>query len=232
MQDREHLRLVLAARKSTKTRDADGREIDAIGIETQDKRGRAWAERQGHVIVDVAADVKSGTVAPWDRPKLRPWVTDPALMARFDGILAYRNDRLSRGCWSDEARIRMSAEEHRKVLVIVDGPQWPPRHDGDAWAWEAMAKQSRKEWEETRERSMRAQDELRDRGKLVGRPPFGYVSAGVKYDHTIVPTDEGRRLVPEVFRRCIDGESLATIAGWLADQSRPAARGGRGRSAR
>ncbi len=217
MQDREHLRLVLAARKSTKTRDADGREIDAIGIETQDKRGRAWAERQGHVIVDVAADVKSGTVAPWDRPKLRPWVTDPALMARFDGILAYRNDRLSRGCWSDEARIRMWAEEHRKVLVIVDGPQWPPRHDGDAWAWEAMAKQSRKEWEETRERSMRAQDELRDRGKLVGRPPFGYVSAGVKYDHTIVPTDEGRRLVPEVFRRCIDGESLATIAGWLAE---------------
>ena len=95
----EHMRLVLAARrKSTKTRDANGREIDAIGIETQDKRGREWAERQGHVVVAVAADTKRGTVAPWDRPRLKPWVTDPAMMAQIDGILAYRNDRLSRGC--------------------------------------------------------------------------------------------------------------------------------------
>ena len=94
-QGRERLRLVLAARKSTKTRDADGHEIDAIGIETQDKRGRGWAEQQGHVIVAVVPDVKSGTVAPWDRPNLKPWVTDPAKMAIYDGILAYRNDRLS-----------------------------------------------------------------------------------------------------------------------------------------
>ena len=151
--DRERLRLVLAARKSTKTRDADGHEIDAIGIETQDKRGREWAERQGHAIVAVAADIKCGTVAPWDRPNLRPWVTDPAKMARYDGILAYRNDRLSRGCWADEARIRLWAEEHGKVLMIVDGPQWPPRHAGDEWSWEAMAKQARREWEESRERS-------------------------------------------------------------------------------
>ena len=207
---------MLAARKSTKTRDADGHEIDAIGIETQDKRGHGWAEQQGHVIVAVVPDVKSGTVAPWDRPNLKPWVTDPAKMAIYDGILAYRNDRLSRGCWADEARIRLWAEEHGKVLMIVDGPQWPPRHAGDEWSWEAMAKQARKELEEIRERSMRAQDELRERGKLVGRPSFGYVSAGVKYDHTIIPTEEGRRLVPEIFGRCIDGQSLATIAAWLS----------------
>jgi|SRR5271157_266045 len=217
--DRQRLRLVLAARKSTKARDADGHEIDAIGIETQDKRGREWAERQDHRVVAVAADTQRGTVAPWDRPNLKPWVTDPAKMAQFDGILAYRNDRLSRGCWADEVRIRLWAEEHGKVLMIVDGPQWPPRHAGDEWSWEAMAKQSRKEWEEIRERSMRAQDELRERGKLVGRPPFGYVSEGVKYDHTIVPTEEGRRLVPEIFERCIDSQSLAAIAAWLEEQT-------------
>ena len=57
------MRLILAARKSTKIRDGDGREIDAIGIETQDKRGREWAERQGHTVVAVAPDTKRGTVA-------------------------------------------------------------------------------------------------------------------------------------------------------------------------
>jgi DNA invertase Pin-like site-specific DNA recombinase len=140
-------------------------------------------------------------------------------MAQVDGILAYRNDRLSRGCWADEARIRLWAEENHKILMIVDGPQWPPRHDGDAWAWEAMAKQARKEWEEIRERSMRAQGELRDRGRLVGRPPFGYQVIGDKYDKTLVPTDEGRRLVPVIFAKVIAGESEGAIARWLAAET-------------
>jgi len=166
----------------------------------------------GHEIVGIAADTKSGTVAPWDRPKLRPWVTDPSKMAMYDGVLAYKNDRLSRGVWADEARIRLWAEEHGKRLVIVDGPQWPPRHDGDKWAWEVQAMQARMEWEDGRERSMRAQGELRDRGKLVGRPSFGYAVTGTKYDHTLAPTDEGREWVPRIFGWVIDGHSLATIA--------------------
>ena len=105
--------------------------------------------------MDVAADIKSGTVAPWDRKNLRAWVTDPGKMVQYDGILAYKNDRLSRGCWADEARIRLWAEEHGKVLVIVDGPQWPPRHPGDKWQWEAMADQARREWEDIQRRNAR-----------------------------------------------------------------------------
>jgi DNA invertase Pin-like site-specific DNA recombinase len=205
------MRLLLAARLSTLQK--DGR--DGIGIETQDRRGREWAERQGHEVIDVAADTRSGTVAPWDRPNLAPWVTDAALMARYDGILAYKNDRLSRGVWADEARIRLWAEENRKTLVIVDGPQWPPRHDGDSWAWEAMAKQARKEWEDGRERSIRALNELIERGKLAGRPPWGYTSEGEEYDRRAVPTDDGRAYVPQIFSRVIAGDSLATVAAWL-----------------
>lgn len=210
------MRLLIAARLS---RVATRQDTEGLGIDTQDKRSRQWAEANGHEVIGIAADHRSGTIAPWDRKHLRPWVTQPAKMALYDGILAYKNDRLSRGAWSDEARIRQWAEEHGKRLIIVDGPQWPPRHDGDEWSWEAMAKQARKEWESIRERSMRAQGELRERGKLVGRPPFGYVSTGEKYDHTIEPTEEGRLLVPEIFARCIAGQSLATIAGWLAEQT-------------
>jgi site-specific DNA recombinase len=221
------MRLLLAARLSRKQ--ANGQE--GLGIETQDKRGKEWAERtrdpatgKPHVIVGVAADTKSGTVAPWDRPNLKPWVTDPALMATYDGILAYRNDRLSRGCWSDEVRIRLWAEEHGKHLVIVDGPQWPPRNDGDAWGWEAMAKQARKEWEEMRERTVRALDELRDDGKLTNRPPWGYKSFGEKYDHSMVPTDLGREYIPEIYKRVIAGDSLGNIAAWLTSEGVPCSR--------
>ena len=211
----QNLRLLLAARKSNKVTDENGRQIRSIGIETQDERGRQWAADNGQTIVDIAADVKSGKVAPWDRPNLRPWVTDPARMALYDGILAYSNDRLSRGCWADEARIRLWAEEHGKRLIIVNGPQWPPRNQGDEWNWEANAKQAAREWEETQERIKRAQGKLRAGGKFMGRPPWGYRSVGVKYDHWLEPTEEGRLIVPEIYRRVIGGDSLETIARWL-----------------
>jgi hypothetical protein len=75
--DETPLRLLLAARSSRKPRkDANGEPTrdEGLGIQTQDELARKWAEREGHVIVDVAADTASGSVPPWDRKKLRPWV--------------------------------------------------------------------------------------------------------------------------------------------------------------
>ena len=63
---------------------------------------------------------------------------------------------------------------------------------------------------------------LRDRGKLVGRPSFGYAVTGTKYDHTLAPTDEGREWVPRIFGWVIDGHNLATIAKRLDSAGVPA----------
>ena len=217
--DRDHMRLLVAARKSNKVRDRDGHERLSVSIEIQDRRATEWAGRNGHAIVDVAADIKSGTVAPWDRKNLRAWVTEPGKMVQYDGILAYKNDRLSRGCWADEARIRLWAEEHGKVLVIVDGPQWPPRHPGDKWQWEAMADQARREWEDIQRRNAETQAELRSRGALIGRTPWGYRVGGVKYAKTLVPTAQGRRLIPQIYARVIEGQSLVTVCRWLEEKT-------------
>ena len=73
---------------------------------------------------------------------------------------------------------------------------------------------------------MRAQKELITRGKLVGNAPWGYEIAGEKYDKTIVPTDLGRKVIPEIFSRCINGQSLADIAEWLDSEGIPTAKGG------
>lgn len=59
-------------------------------------------------------------------------------------------------------------------------------------------------------------DTIRANGGLVGRPPFGYTSTGPKMNRRLVPTDDGRRLIPEIFARVIAGESLGTIAEWLS----------------
>lgn len=234
---RENMRLLLAARLSRKPKKD---EVLALGIaiESQDKRAREWALANGHEVIDTAADYKSGTVAPWDRPQLRKWVTEPEKMVQYDGILAYKNDRLSRGAWDDEVRIRQWAEANNKILVIADGPQWPARHDGDFWGWTAMAKQARQEWEDIRRRSMEKQAELIAAHSLVGKPPWGYISVGTKYDKTIIPTDECRLYAPQIFERIASGDpvmrqaiakgwSLAKVCRWLDSEDVKSVRGGK-----
>lgn len=218
------MKVILAARLSALQKHGQ----QGLGLDTQDQDGRAWAERtvdpetgKPHEVIAVAADTKSGTVAPWDRPRLRPWVTDPVKMAQYDGIVAVKNDRLSRGCWADEARIRLWAEENGKRLIIVDGPQWPPRHDGDKWQWEAMADQARKEWEAIQRRLVKMRNELRERGHLVGRPIFGYEVAGDLYKKTLVPSEIGRIYVPIMYARVIAGASCNAIAKWLDAEGVP-----------
>jgi hypothetical protein len=60
---------------------------------------------------------------------------------------------------------------------------------------------------------------IRHNGSNPGRAPWGYVSVGDKYHKRLEPTDEGRRLVPEVFERVANGDSLATVGAWLASET-------------
>jgi DNA invertase Pin-like site-specific DNA recombinase len=208
--------VIIASRLSRRIlRDRKRHTYDGIGMDTQDKYSKEWCERQGHNVVSITHDYKSGTVAPWDRKDLRPWVTDPSRMQKYQGIVAFKHDRLSRGEWEDESRIRQWASANGKVLMIVDGPQWPPRNDGEFWQWEAGAQAAHKELVEIRERNMRTQGELRERGRAIGRPPRGYVVVGEDYDKTFEPTEDSLIWVPEMFRRIEDGESCRTVAAWL-----------------
>jgi site-specific DNA recombinase len=215
------LNVIIAARLSRKVGKYQG-----IGNKTQDQYSQEWASRQRDIqtihgvyrqinVVDTVADIKSGRVAPWDRKNLRPWVTEPVKMAQYDAIIAYKNDRLSRGAFEDESRIRQWASDNGKVLIIVDGPQWPARNQGDFWAWTAMAKQAEEEWNSIQERILRMQGALRADGSLVGLAAFGLDIVGEKYDKTLASNDIGRRYVPDIFQRIADGESLRQVSAWL-----------------
>src|SRR5271165_3206988 len=63
------------------------------GLDSQEREVIQWAERHGHEVVGIAADHKTGKSHLWDRPKLRPWVTDPGLLAQYDAIVALKVDR-------------------------------------------------------------------------------------------------------------------------------------------
>ena len=208
-------RWVVAARLS-RVRKKDRERGDALinGIQTQDIRSTEWAQYEGHVIVHVTRDKNvSGAVAPWERPELGPWLTDPVKLVQYDGIVAFDVSRLSRE-YFDLAWLRKWAEEnHKKLYVIKERLHWPDNRDGTLWG--VAAERAYEERQEIIERITRELGALREAGKLTGRAPFGYVSAGEKYDHYLVPTDEGRKYVPLIFQHCIDGWSLKTIAEWL-----------------
>jgi DNA invertase Pin-like site-specific DNA recombinase len=66
-----------------------------------------------------------------------------------------------------------------------------------------------------------AHNRSRANGALVSRYPFGYTGTGPKYHRALVPTKIGREYVPQIFARCIAGESAASIAAWLTREGVP-----------
>jgi DNA invertase Pin-like site-specific DNA recombinase len=162
------MRVIIVARLSKQ-----GRGDAQTGIETQDEYARHWAESKGYKVVALIADKRSGIVQPWDRPNLKPWVTDPTLLAKYDSIVAYRLDRLSRGDNKSTSEIEAWAYKYGKQLLTEDGLVFPC--EGAAGIrWDVTKRIAHEEWLEISERNTRMQAYLRQEGFQVGKAPTGY----------------------------------------------------------
>ena len=206
--------VIIAARLS-QLHDERGQQI---GIDTQDEDAQEWAEHNDHNVVATVADAKSGTSAMWDRPNLRPWVTQPDLMAKYQGIVAAKQDRLSRADWSDEVELRQWADRHHKTLFIVEPEMiWPPRedahHDDDVANWNRGAESAHREWRNTSRRYRRMQKGKIARGSVVGRATYGLrIMPGVNEKgqaiKTLAPYEPEAKIIREATRRYLSGETI------------------------
>jgi site-specific DNA recombinase len=207
------MRVIIAARLSQK---ADRQ----TGIESQDELTREWAERNGHTVVATVADRKSGTVQPWDRPKLRPWVTDPVKMAQFDAVVGYRFDRLSRGDNQSTNQIEQWAFDNGKQLLTEDGLVFPCE-GADGIRWDMAKRLAHEEWLTISGRYRRMQSFLRANDYFVGRPPYGYAVVPKDKHKTLAPDPIKGPVVREMVDRYLDGDSLRDIARWLESSGAP-----------
>ena len=97
--------------------------------------------------------------------------------------------------------------------MIKERLRWPENRDDTLWG--VAAERAYEERQEIMQRTKTELDALRDAGKLVGRAPFGFTIAGERYDRKLVPTEIGRKYIPQIYQKCIDGWSMAQIAAWL-----------------
>jgi site-specific DNA recombinase len=205
------LNLVLAGRLSQKA-------AGQTGLDTQDEDARAMAIRNGHTIVAAAADHISGRVSPFNRPKLGPWLTDPALIATHDGILASKIDRLTRHRDWD---VRQWAEQNGKKIVIAQ-PElvWPPE-PGDLATpiiWDNLVNIAVSEWENASMRYRRMHKALLDQAFFVGKRPYGYEIVKVEgTEHkTLRPHPIHAAVVRTIFQMYLTEKwSVRQIAEWL-----------------
>ena len=245
------MEVIIAARRSQKAK-----HYTQVGIESQDEDARDWAEDEGHTVIATVPDTASGKKAMWQRKNLKPWVTQPQLMMRYQGIVAAKQDRLSRADWEDEEALRAWATKHGKTLFIVDkNLRWPPRddpryHDDDVANWHRGAEEAHREWTTDSRRYTRMHRKLISDNHLNSRAPYGYRIYGIncnespcrcyerkEEDHKkLVIYEPEAELIREAVRRYLGGESLVKISdvlGWnfqtLAKRLRnPAIAGRRG----
>jgi DNA invertase Pin-like site-specific DNA recombinase len=91
----------------------------------------------------------------------------------------------------------------------------------------AAQHQAHKESKDKQDRAFMTRQYIRSNGGIVSRPPFGYTVEGPKYGKYFVINESLRTIVETIFAKCIEGDSLVTIAKWLDSEGVPTARGGK-----
>jgi hypothetical protein len=235
---RIHVRDVIVLARKSRTRKGRAE----TSIESQDEDARDWADEQDDLnVIATVPDYASGKKAMWERPNARPWVTQPDLMAKYQGIVVSKHDRLSRADWRDEGDLRRWAEDNHKALFLVEKElRWPPRqgahYDDDVANWNREAEASNREWINNSLRWKRANRKLISDNYVTGRAPYGYRIMGVDCrevpcrcfekkidDHkTLTIWEPEAKIVREIVERYLAGETVEIIAKTLNARGEPA----------
>ena len=87
--------------------------------ERQNEQISLTAKVRGDTITGTAEDLEvSGAVSPFARDQLGPWLTDPAKIALWDGLMVAKLDRLSRSLL-DFALLLKWCEANGKTIISV-----------------------------------------------------------------------------------------------------------------
>ncbi len=170
----------------------------------------------------------SGGVSPFKRPGLGPWLTEPALLAQYDVLVASSVDRLGRSA-ADLFRLREWAEDNGKSIQVLSPPlPWPPAPDDVAGpiVWDVLARVAELELRLITKRHADARETLRSNGAFFGKPPFGFQVVGERYNKRLRLRADLAPILREMVTRALRGDTYTSIAEWLDESGISTVHGG------
>src|SRR5215472_16481675 len=92
---------------------------ESTSIERQREQLTLWARLHGHDVIGFTEDTDvSGSVSPWKRPGLGPWLTDSDKIGSWDILVSAKLDRITRSL-QDFSALLAWCSDHRKVYASV-----------------------------------------------------------------------------------------------------------------
>ena len=178
----------------------------------------AWCRDRGYVVRKTFT-LRGKSASKGQQDKALDEMIACMIRGLFTVLVVWASDRIERrGAYSAFDLARRVKEAGGRIEYVKDAYLNEANDMSDVMLAMAATK-DKLESKRKQERTTMVQARIRTAGAFVGKPPFGYQVAGVKYARFLEPSEEGRRLIPEVFQMCIDGQSLAKIGAWLEEQT-------------
>ena len=161
-------------RRLLKVRRVSRNHDDSTALAKQDAKLDSYADAMGDEIVGDACDSDvSGKTNPFERPELGPWLTQPHLMAKYDGLLVPALDRLGRSTkWI--SRLVEWAEENGKTIICLDPAIDFSTPTGKLISY-IISWLAEQELAMITQRSADTRVFLAKNGHLIGKAPYGYM---------------------------------------------------------
>lgn len=198
---------------------------ESTSVERQREHIEQWAKLHGHVIVGWAEDVDvSGKLSPFDAPVFGDWLNNR--FPEFDGIVAWKLDRLARNTFGLNDLFRWAHENAKSVVSLTESLDLAtPIGRAIAGFLGALAEM---ELQNISTRVTDSHRHLRSVGRWgTGTPPYGYRAVkngdGCRLDIDPATAKVVRRIVAAV----LDGVPLAQVLRQLEKEGVPAPRGGK-----
>lgn len=193
---------------------------------TQRAKIQGWTEPHGHTPVHITEDLDiSGAIAPFDRPELGPWLSDPELVEQWDIIVIAKLDRLSRSML-DFLTFCEWCKANDKTIVSVDESLDFTTPMGEAFMGMLMIFAQFERRMIAQRRADAAATMRLDARWGGGHVPYGYERYKKDSAWYLRPNRKQREVIRRIAQLRIDGHSRAYIVRQLNSENIPGPTGG------